>query len=229
MVPLKAVISWSGGKDSMLALHELPATLRPHALVTTVDQTDGRIGVHGVRGELLQEQAEALGLPLQTVALPAQPSNAVYEDRLAAALLALRQQGAEVVVYGDIYLADICRYREQLSERYGFATEFPLWGRPSARLADRFLDLGYEAIITCVDTSRLDAEFVGRRYDRALLADLPKGIDRCGENGEFHTFVVNGPRFKRPIAVKTGGRFWREDRFVHCELYSQPTVATSDS
>lgn len=204
MIP--TLLSWSGGKDCCLALHALRQgrTHRPVGLLTSVTAEDDRIATHGVRRALVERQAAALGLPLHPVALPAGATNAAYERKLAAALAAHRRAGVRAVVFGDLFLADIRAYRESLMARMGLDPLFPLWGRDTRALPGRFIAAGFRAIVASVDTRVLDAAFAGRAFDAAFLADLPPGIDPCGENGEFHSFVTDGPIFACPIAVRPG-------------------------
>src|SRR5579884_2500753 len=205
----RAAVSWSGGKDSALALHAL-ADAFDFTLLTTVTEQYDRISMHGVRVELLRRQAEALGLPLVTATVPPCCTNELYEERMHAALTELRRSGVREVVCGDIFLEDVRRYREERLFRDGLTGLFPLWGVDSGELAERFISLGFRAVLCCVDTRALDASFAGRFFDRALLADLPPGADPCGENGEFHTFVFDGPNFARPVPIRLGERTLRD-------------------
>ena len=214
-----SALSWSGGKDSALALHELrqrsgPA---PRALITTVTADYGRISMHGVRRELLHRQARAVGLPLVEVEIPAECSNDVYEQRMARALAEAPLADAETIAFGDLFLADIRAYREERLTQIGKHAIFPLWGRDTEVLAREFIAAGFEAILVCIDPRRLDPSYAGRRFDAKLLADLPSGVDPCGENGEFHTFVYAGPIFSAPIACQTGETVER-DGFVFCDV-----------
>jgi uncharacterized protein (TIGR00290 family) len=201
-----SALSWSGGKDSALALHELregsgPA---PRALITTITAEYGRISMHGVRRELLASQAKAAGLPLVEVEIPAACSNDVYEQRMAQALAEAPLAQAQTIAFGDLFLADIRAYREERLGRVGKEASFPLWGQDTSALARKFIAAGFEAILVCVDPRRLDPSFAGRRFDADLLTDLPADVDPCGENGEFHTFVHAGPIFSAPIACQVG-------------------------
>jgi uncharacterized protein (TIGR00290 family) len=212
-------LSWSGGKDSALALRDLrqrsgPA---PSALITTVTADYGRISMHGVRRELLSRQARAVGLPLVEVEIPADCSNDVYEQRMGQALAEAPLAGAERIAFGDLFLADIREYREQRLSRVGKKAVFPLWGRDTKALAREFIAAGFEAVLVCVDPRRLDSSFAGRRFDTDLLADLPPEVDPCGENGEFHTFVDAGPIFSAPIACHVGETVQRNG-FVFCDV-----------
>jgi uncharacterized protein (TIGR00290 family) len=211
-------LSWSGGKDSALALWTLRRErLEPEALITTVTEGFERISMHGVRRELLVGQAEALGIPLVEVAIPQACVNEVYEARMAAAFEAAPLSRVEAVAFGDLFLEDVRAYREERLAAGGRRGLFPLWGQDTTALAAEFLDAGFEARLVCVDPRMLDASFAGRRYDRRLLADLPPDVDPCGENGEFHTFVSVGPIFGEPVACERG-EIVERDGFVFCDL-----------
>lgn len=215
-------LAWSGGKDSSLALAALRAdpAVEVVALVTTVTRDFDRISMHGVRRTVLEAQVAALGLPLVEATIPAAASNAVYEEAFAAALALLRRQQPEVrhLAFGDLFLADVRAYRERLLPPLGWAPVFPLWGRDTATLAQQFVGQGYRAILTCVDVTQLGAEFSGREFDAALLAELPPSVDPCGERGEFHTCVYAGPIFRQPVAIRAGARVRRDDRFEYCDV-----------
>jgi uncharacterized protein (TIGR00290 family) len=211
-------LSWSGGKDSALVLWTLRGQgLEPRALITTVADGFDRISMHGVRRELLARQAEALGVPLVEVVIPPACVNDVYEARMAQAFAEAPLATVEVVAFGDLFLEDVRAYREQWFAAAGRRALFPLWHRPTWELAETFLEAGFEATIVCVDPRVLNTSFAGRRYDTRLLAELPAGVDPCGENGEFHTFVHAGPLFRSPIACRTGDVVER-DGFVFCDL-----------
>ena len=219
--PARTLLSWSGGKDSSLALQRLRAdpAARAEALLTTVTDAYDRVSMHGVRRELLERQAAAAGLPLRLVRIPPGCSNAEYERRFGAALAAWAAEGGEAVAFGDLYLADIRGYRERLVAEHApaLAPRFPLWGADTAALARRFVADGFRAALVCVDPRQIDARFCGRDYDLALLAELPAGADPCGENGEFHTFVHAGPVFDHPVPVARGAVVEREG-FWFCDL-----------
>lgn len=214
----KAIVSWSGGKDSALALHAARDEYEVIALLTTVTEDFDRVSMHGVRTRLLEEQAASLGLPLEKVLIRHPCNNDEYEARMKAGLEGLRGSGAGAVICGDLFLEEIRRYREERLFGDRWRGVFPLWGRDTAALARTFLDLGFRAVLCCVDTRALPAEFAGRPYDAQLLAQLPPGVDPCGENGEFHTFVFDGPSFARPVAFATGERTLRDDCFAYCDL-----------
>jgi uncharacterized protein (TIGR00290 family) len=228
---MSVVLSWSGGKDSSLALWTLRAEgAAPVALLTTINEDYDRISIHGVRRELLHAQAGAVGLPLVEVLIPTACVNEVYEERMGAAMNSTEPGPAdaagraapplaevETFAFADLFLADIRAYREERLKAAGRQAIFPVWGRDTADLAREFVGAGFGATLVTVDTEQLDASFVGRRFDAALLADLPEGVDPCGENGEFHTFVDSGPIFAAPVAVALG-ELRDEGRFVYRDL-----------
>ena len=221
MGPEPLILSWSGGKDSALALDALRASGEhaPIVLLTSVTAGYDRISIHGVRRELLRAQVEALGLPLHELTLQPECSNEAYDAALATALEALRARyGARRVAFGDLFLEDVRRYREERVGALGFEPVFPLWGMDTAALAGSFIARGFQARLVCVDTTQLDARFTGRAYDAALLDDLPRTVDPCGENGEFHTFVTAGPGFDTAVAYDVGEVVLRGGRFAYCDL-----------
>ena len=210
---------WSGGKDSAMALHALRAAddCRVTALLTTITEEYDRISMHGVRRVLLERQAESLGLPLHPVLIPPHCINAIYEARMKEALAQHFEQGVRRVAFGDIFLEDLRVYRENNLAQVGMTAIFPIWKRDTRELAREFVQLGFRAIAVCVDPRVLDASFAGRELDPSFFADLPSAVDPCGENGEFHTFVFDGPVFKTPIACRTGEKVMR-DGFCFCDL-----------
>jgi uncharacterized protein (TIGR00290 family) len=210
----RAVVSWSGGKDACLALREVQARgYRVEALLTTVTEGFERVSIHGVRRALLRRQAGALGLPLHEVFLPQNATNAGYEARLAEALSGYSERGIPSVVFGDLFLRDIRQYRERLLADLGMRGLFPLWGRDTRALIRDFVGQGFEAVVVCADAAILDASWAGRRIDESFLADLPAGVDSCGENGEFHTFVYGGPGFEEALHFETGEVVLRDGRY----------------
>ena len=214
----KALVSWSGGKDSALALHEAGGDYEVVGLLTTITDAYDRVSMHGVRTTLLRRQAAALGLPLDEVRIPAPCRNEDYEARTRAALARHHAAGVGQVLCGDLFLKDVRRYREERLFQDGPLGVFPLWGRDPRGLAERFLALGFRAVLCCVDTAALAGDFAGRLYDRRLLAELPPGVDPCGEKGEFHTFVFDGPGFARPVGYALGDYTVREGRFGYRDL-----------
>ncbi|WP_411279263.1 ATP-binding protein [Gemmatimonas sp.] len=216
------VLSWSGGKDSSLALQALRADpdLEVVALLTSVTAGYDRVSIHGVRRTLLVAQAASLGLPLVEITLRPQCSNAEYEAAFREGLAAIRARFPTVteIAFGDLFLEDVRAYREHALHGSGFAPRFPLWGTPTPALAARFVADGFVAHLVCVDTAQLDQAFAGRRFDNALLSALPPLIDPCGERGEFHTFVSDGPIFDRKIDCALGPVVIRDDRFAYCDL-----------
>ena len=215
----KALVSWSSGKDSAFALGEIRRAAQCDlvGLVTTVTEDFNRVSMHGVREELLDAQVASLGIPCHKVRIPALCSNEIYEREMGRVLTDAKRSGVTQVVFGDLFLQDIRSYREARLAELGLQGVFPLWMRDTARLAQEMLDAGMEAILTCVDPRKLDASFAGRRFDAALLRDLPVGIDPCGENGEFHTFASAGPMFKQRIPVAVG-EIVERNGFVFADL-----------
>jgi uncharacterized protein (TIGR00290 family) len=203
MIPV--LMSWSGGKDSCVALHELQRSDRYEiaALLTTVTRDYDRISMHGVRRELLARQAEALGVPLHEVFIPASASNEDYEAAMVEALGVHRARGVKTVAFGDLFLEDIRAYRDRMMVQNQMSALYPVWARDTRAFIGDFIDAGFKAVIVCVDLAVLDASFAGRAIDAELLSALPTGVDPCGENGEFHTFVSAGPMlaYKIPILV----------------------------
>lgn len=195
------VLSFSGGKDSVLALAALRAsgTWEVRALVATVVEDDGMVAMHAVPERLVALQAASLGLPLVRVPVPRTPSNALYEARLADALAPLRAREIRHVAFGDLFLADIKAYRDGLMARLGFEAVYPLWGADTRELAQSFVRAGYRGVTACVEAGKLGAEWAGRELDASFFAALPAGVDPCGEHGEFHSFVFDGPGFAYPV------------------------------
>jgi uncharacterized protein (TIGR00290 family) len=215
----KALISWSSGKDSAFALHEVrrDGELDVVGALTTVSETFERVSIHGVRQEILYAQCEAAGLPPRIVPIPYPCPNDVYEARIGEAVARAAQEGISHIIFGDLFLADIRAYREQKLAGTGITPVFPLWQRPTLALAQAMIASGIEAYLATVDLKKLPAEFAGRKFDAGFLTDLPDGVDPCGENGEFHTCVVAGPIFSRRIPVITGERVER-DGYAYCDL-----------
>jgi uncharacterized protein (TIGR00290 family) len=215
----KAVMSWSSGKDSALALHEVrrPGEVEVVGILTTVTSEFGRVSMHGVRESLLDRQALALGLPCWKVPIPSPCPNEVYEQEMARVLATVRDLGVTAVVFGDLFLEDIRRYRETKLADVGMRGIFPLWGRDTAALAREMIDVGLKARLTCIDPKKLDRSFAGRSFDAALLDELPDDVDPCGENGEFHTLAWDGPMFTKPVPIELGEVVER-DGFVFADM-----------
>lgn len=212
-------LCWSSGKDGAWSLHVLrqnPA-LRVTALVTTVNATFDRVAMHAVRSELLRQQADAVGLPLKTILIPWPCSNAEYEAAVRPVVNDAVHSGVSTMAFGDLFLEDVRAYRERMLNGTGLTPLFPLWGRPTAELAAEMLAGGLNARLTCVDPKVLPREFAGRAFDTELLTDLPADVDPCGERGEFHTFVTDGPMFHRPVACQPG-EIVERDGFVFADL-----------
>lgn len=236
---VKCIASWSGGKDSALALHlaRQRADLEVTGLLTTFSAEFNRVSMHGVRRALLEAQADALGLPVTPMLVPTPaadascllcptaqapgftvfPGNDDYESLLRAALRHAKSEGVEAVVFGDIYLEDLRRYREQRLAEAGMKAIFPLWGRDPRELAEAVIAAGFKAVVVCVDGARLDGGFAGRAFDADFLAALPESADPCGENGEYHTFVHDGPGFRQPVQFRIGETVHRPP-FWFCDL-----------
>ena len=220
---MKILVSWSSGKDSAWMLHVLRQQGAPVAgLLTSVNADADRVAMHGVRIGILRAQADAVGLPLTTIDLPHSCSNEVYEQRMGEAVSRAVQDGFTHVSFGDLFLEDVRSYRESRLTRTGLEPLFPLWGCDTGALAREMVASGVDARLTCVDQRVVPSTFAGRRYDRALLDELPAGTDPCGERGEFHTCVVGGPMFRGPIAVETGEIVVRGD-FVFADLLQTRT------
>lgn len=216
----KLIICWSSGKDSAMALYKIRQTAQYEisCLLTTVMQGYDKISMHGVRKELVMQQAEALSLPLEVVYIPKGSSNAEYEHNMEELLLKQKQKGVKTVSFGDIFLEDLRQYRLAHLAKIGMKGLFPLWKQNTSELADEFIKLGFRAIVTCVDTQFLGKEFCAREFDKSFLADLPENVDPCGENGEFHTFVFAGPLFRKDIIYDKGEIILSDNRFYHCDI-----------
>ena len=221
-VKKSVVLSWSGGKDSALALDALSrdSDVEVVGLLTSVTRTYDRISVHGVRRSMLEAQVERLGLPLFEISLDPDCTNDAYEAAFSSALYEIEWDLPHTthIAFGDLFLEDVRAYRERLLVGSGFEPIFPIWGLDTATLARRFIADGFSARLVCVDTTQLDATFAGRAFDEALLADLPPTTDPCGERGEFHTFVSNAPQFSAPIPYRVGETVLRDERFMYCDL-----------
>jgi uncharacterized protein (TIGR00290 family) len=216
----KAVlVSWSGGKDSCMALREIQRSsdLRVAALLTTITRDYDRISMHGVRRILLERQAVSLRVPLHQILISKGASNVEYETRMGEAFAIYREREIDTVAFGDLFLEEIRAYREQLLTRHGMLGMYPVWKRDTLALIYEFINLGFKTAVVCVDPPRLDPSFLGRLIDEDFLSQLPPGVDPCGENGEFHTFVFDGPIFSDPVKFVFGERVCR-DSFWFCDL-----------
>jgi uncharacterized protein (TIGR00290 family) len=220
--PEPILFCWSGGKDSAMALHALfqQKQFQVVALLTTVTETYDRIAMHGVRRELLKQQAKSIGLPLHEVFIPPQCVNPIYEARMEEALRLFYNQGIRKVAFGDIFLEDLRFYREKNLARIGMTALFPIWKRDTRELICRFHEQHFRAVAACIDNKVLEPSFAGRELDESFFRDLPPTADPCGENGEFHTFVFDGPIFQSPIPIRTG-EIVNRDGFVFCDLLPQ--------
>jgi len=214
------LVSWSGGKDSAIALYEILKTqnYQISALLTTVTEDYNRISMHGVRSILLERQVASLGFPLEKVLIPKNASNEEYESNMGQVLARYKETGVSSVVFGDIFLEDLRRYREEKLASLGMRGIFPLWKSETRELALSLNVLGFKAISTCVDSQMLGRQFAGRQIDAQFLTELPPGVDPCGENGEYHSFVFDGPIFKESVAYTPGEVVLRENRFFYCDL-----------
>ncbi|MEQ1710077.1 MAG: ATP-binding protein [Hyphomicrobium sp.] len=216
---MKAILSWSSGKDCAWALHVLRQTpgIEVVGLLSTINTAFDRVAMHGVRRNLVEAQATAAGLPLTSLGLPWPCSNETYRDLMGSCVSEMRSRGVEAVAFGDIFLEDVRAYREQQMMGSGLTPLFPLWGQDTRSLAKRMIDGGLEARIACLDPRVMPRELAGARFDAALLEALPTGLDPCGENGEFHTFAHAGPMFSAPIEIRPGETVER-DGFVFTDL-----------
>ncbi len=212
MKPYNTVFHWSGGKDSSIALHRMLCgnSYRINALLTTMNLDRGRVSMHGVRIELIEKQAEQIGIPLTTLDLPDQPGMKEYNQLMKEKMQNFQQQGYSHAAFGDIFLEDLKLFREKQMEKAGMLPVFPIWQGDTRELIRQFIDDGFKAVIACAKSDKLDASFAGRLIDESFLNDLPDDVDPCGENGEFHTFVYDGPIFSEPVRFKKGEVIYRE-------------------
>lgn len=222
----KAFVAWSSGKDAAWALHisRQTATLDIVGIMTTVTEDFERVSMHAVREELLDEQAARLGLPVLKAKIPANCTNEEYSECMFVATDAMQAQGVSHVIFGDLFLQDVRAYREKQMTRAHMSCDFPLWGADTRKLSRVLVESGLKAVLTCVDPKVLDSSFAGRAYDSSLLDDLPDHVDPCGENGEFHTFVFDGPMFNSPIDFERGDIVER-DGFIFADILSVATTA----
>jgi uncharacterized protein (TIGR00290 family) len=224
-VPESVLFCWSGGKDSAMALDAIRnrPEVRVASLLTTVTEGYDRISMHGVQRELLEQQAKSIGLPLRQVFIPPECVNPVYEARMGQAMQQEYDRGIRKVVFGDIFLEDLRAYREQNLAKIGMTGLFPLWKRDTRELARHLVAAGFRAVAACVDSRVVDPSFAGRELDESFFRDLPPGVDPCGENGEFHTFVYDGPIFRSPVRF-TRGQVVQRGPFCFCDLIPAPAV-----
>jgi uncharacterized protein (TIGR00290 family) len=216
----QVLFTWSTGKDSTRALYELLQTGQYGiaALVTTVTEEYGRVSIHGVREELLDMQAASLGIALEKVKIRREATNDEYEQAFEKLLRGFRKHGLTDVAFGDIFLEDTREYRKKNLARAGMKALFPIWKRDTRELSVENIELGFRAVVTCVDTEQLDGSFAGREIDTSFINDLPEGVDPCGENGEFHSFVYDAPCFSKPVPVTAGETVLRDERFMFTDL-----------
>jgi uncharacterized protein (TIGR00290 family) len=208
---MRTYFNWSGGKDSALALyHTIKAGNKPELLLTSVNTAVDRISMHGVRSGLLEMQADSLGIPLRKLELPEGLDMTEYNGIMRAAVTDLQAQGYGQTIFGDIFLEDLRLYREEQLAPFGIRAQFPLWKRDTTELLHEFLDLGFKTVLVCIKSELLDKSFAGRVIDKDFIKDLPRNVDPCGENGEFHTFVFDGPIFQKPIDFTIGEVVYRE-------------------
>jgi len=212
MSKIDAYMNWSGGKDSSLCLHKIikEGKYQVKYFLTSVNKAHNRISMHGVRTELLWQQASSVGIPLKLIELPEHPDMEEYEREMKKKVNEISEEGIRHAIFGDIFLEDLRKYRENKLQQLGIQGVFPLWKQPTQKLMEEFLDLGFKAIIVCVNEKFLDKSFCGRLIDRSLMKDLPSTTDVCGENGEYHSFVFDGPIFKSPVLFEKGEIVYKE-------------------
>ena len=216
----KILFTWSGGKDSAMSLHEILMnnSYKLLALLTTITEDYNRISMHGVQAVLLEQQAESIGFPVDKIYITKNATNEEYEEKMRDKLMHYKSQGVSSVVFGDIFLEDLKKYREKKLMSLGMKGIFPVWKRDTTELAHTFIGLGFKAVITCIDSKVLDKKFIGREFDESFLNELPSSVDPCGENGEFHSFVYDGPIFKKELLYEKGDIILKSNRFYFCDL-----------
>jgi uncharacterized protein (TIGR00290 family) len=221
----KAVVAWSSGKDCAMALYQTlkDGEFQIVGLLTTVDDDCSRVHMHDVRQALLEQQATSLGLPLKQLFVPRAVSDAQYESMMRDVMQQYLRDGVSSVVFGDLFLEDVRQYRIGNLAKIGMKAVFPLWKRDTTELARTIIDLGFKAVVTCVDSRVLDKRFAGMEFDEQLLSEIPGNVDPCGENGEFHSFVYDGPVFVRPIEFEKSETKMRDGRFFYCDLFPAQT------
>ncbi|MFH6942533.1 diphthine--ammonia ligase [Flavobacterium sp. FlaQc-50] len=210
--PIKALFNWSSGKDSALTLYKILQNpkYKIECLLTSVNEKYQRISMHGVRIELLEAQAKSISIPLKVLQVPEMPTMEVYENVMTQTLNELKKEGITHSVFGDIFLEDLRKYREDQLAKIGFQGVFPIWKIPTRELIQEFIQLGFKTIVVCVNERYLDKSFAGRIIDQDFINDLPENVDLCGENGEFHTFTFDGPLFSKPIDFEIGEIVYRK-------------------
>lgn len=216
----KILFSWSGGKDSAIALYEIQKNKNCDivSLLTTVTEGYDRVSMHGIRRVLLERQEKSLGLPIHKMLISKKSSNEEYESKMEEMLKGYLKTGVSSVAFGDIFLEELRKFREKNLSKVKMKAIFPIWKRDTSELARTFIDLGFKAIITCVDSRHLDKKFAGKDFDQQFLSELPSNIDPCGENGEFHSFVYDGPIFKEKVLHRKGEVVLRDSRFYYCDI-----------
>ncbi len=220
---IKTYFNWSSGKDAALALYLLKQqeNINIDKLVTTVNEFYQRVSMHGVRLDLIERQSKEIGISLDFIKLPENPTMAEYEEILTSKITQYKSEGFYHCGFGDIFLDDLKQYREEQLKKVGVKAFFPLWKKNTGELLQQFIELGFKAILVCIDSSKLDKSFLGREIDECLINDLPKDVDLCGENGEFHTFCYDGPIFKHPVRFKKGEATFREYEVKNYDNNSQ--------
>ncbi|MBJ2124276.1 diphthine--ammonia ligase [Flavobacterium sp. IB48] len=228
--PQKALFNWSSGKDSALALYKILQNkdFKIECLLTSVNKQYQRISMHGIRLELLQNQAESIGIPLKILEVPEMPTMEVYEQVMTKTLTELKQNGIRYSIFGDIFLEDLREYRENQLAKIGLKGVFPIWKIPTQDLIQEFISLSFKTIVVCVNEKYLDKSFVGRVIDQDFINDLPENVDVCGENGEFHTFTFDGPIFSKPIDFEIGEIVYRKYEKPEKKDSSNKTCDTND-
>jgi uncharacterized protein (TIGR00290 family) len=216
----KILVSWSGGKDSVLSLNEIlkDEKLEINALLTVFTSDYDRVSMHGIRRIMLEKQVENLGYFLEKIFISKNASDKDYKSQMVSILQKYESNGVRSVVFGDMFLEDVRKYREENLSKISMTGLFPLWKKDTFQLAKQFIKLGFKSIVTCIDSKRLSKDFVGRMFDKEFLSALPSNVDPMGENGEFHSFVFDGPLFKRRVKFELGEIVFRDERFYFCDL-----------
>lgn len=218
-----SIFNWSGGKDSSLALHYIKQQKEFDIkyLLTSVNEAHQRVSMHGVRRELLHKQAESIGLPLKELLLPETPSMEEYNALMRETMNGFKSEGIDKAIFGDIFLEDLKKYRDERLAEAGFTGIYPLWKKDTRELVEEFIDLGFKTVVVCINSEKLDESFCGRIIDRDFIKDLPKDVDPAGENGEFHTFCYDGPIYRTPIEITWGEKIFK--------TYPSPVMGKEDA